>query len=226
MSERKNHTKRETQQKILLKFIDGPVKLLIRHNVTPNILSYLGFLFSLTTAILLAFDSLHFPFWIAWITPFIFFWSGALDVFDGEVARRTNSNSMVGAFLDSNLDRLSDAVIVIGLILGNYIHYILGYIMLFLILMISYIRSKAESQGINMRGIGFMERAERLIILWFLFIGEIEIYFFTNLVLGYHFTLFIPISMIVFTILLLLTVIQRIVFSLKKLRKIDAQNIN
>ncbi|NHJ24615.1 MAG: CDP-alcohol phosphatidyltransferase family protein [Candidatus Lokiarchaeota archaeon] len=225
MSNNKNYlTKRENQRRILNRFIDRPVKYLVKHKISPDTLSYIGFLFSLATAICITFDGLHFPFVIAWITPLLLFWAGALDVFDGEVARRTNANSMVGAFLDSNLDRLSDAILIISLILGNYINYLLGSIILFLVIMISYIRAKAENQGIDMRGVGMMERGERLIILWFGFIAEIELYFFTNLIFGTPFKWFFPIFISIFTLLLALTVIQRLVFSFRALRKLDNQN--
>ena len=220
----RNVAKRENQRRILIKFIDGPVKYLVKHNINPDILSYIGFLFSLATAICLALDGLHFPFAIAWITPFLFFWAGALDVFDGEVARRTNTNTTTGAFLDSNLDRLSDSLIIIALILGNYLNYLLGCIILFLIIMIPYIRAKAESQGVDMKGVGIMERGERLIVLWFGFIAEIELYFFINLFFNTPPTWFFPIFIAVFTLLLAFTVIQRFVFSFIALRKLDAQN--
>jgi len=218
------NNKRSNQRRFLDKFIELPVKLLIKHKISPTILSYIGFLCSVSVAFLLSIGGLHFPFCIAWIVPFILFWAGAFDVFDGEVARRTNLNSKAGAFLDSNLDRLSDAALIIGLILGNFLHYILGYIILFLIIMISYIRARAENEGIDMKGVGFMERADRLIILWFAFIAEFWIYYLSKLILGTPFTLFFPIFILFFTGLLILTIVQRLIFSFKALNKLDAQN--
>lgn len=215
--------KRKHQRQILLKFIDTPVKFLVKHHVTPNTLSLFGFLCSLSVAFFIAMDGLHFSIWFAWIVPFLLFWAGAFDVFDGEVARRTHQKSKAGAFLDSNLDRLSDAIIIIGLILGNYINYFVGYLLLFLTIMISYVRAKAENENIEMRGIGFMERAERLIILLFAFITEFWVYFLSNLFLGYRITLFFPIFIILYICLLILTMVQRISFSVKSLRKIDAK---
>lgn len=218
------NNKRSNQRRFLDKFIELPVKLLIKHKISPTVLSYIGFLCSVSVAFLLSIGGLHFPFCIAWIVPFILFWAGAFDVFDGEVARRTNLNSKAGAFLDSNLDRLSDAALIIGLILGNFLHYILGYIILFLIIMISYIRARAENEGIDMKGVGFMERADRLIILWFAFICEYWIFFLSNLFYGAPFTLFFPIFILFFTGLLILTIVQRLIFSFKALNKLDEQN--
>jgi len=216
--------KRSNQRRIIGKFIDLPVNFLIKHKFSPTILSYMGFLCSLSVAFLLSIGGLHFPFYTAWMVPFILFWAGAFDVFDGEVARRTNSNSKAGAFLDSNLDRLSDSVLIIGLILGNSLHYILGYILLFLVIMISYIRARAENEGIDMKGIGFMERAERLVILWLAFMAEFWIYTLSKLILGTSFTWFFPIFTLFFTGLLILTIVQRLIFSFKALNKIDEQN--
>ena len=215
--------KRSNQRRIIGKVIDLPVNFLIKHKFSPTILSYMGFLCSVSVAFLLSIGGLHFPFCIAWIVPFILFWAGAFDVFDGEVARRTNLNSKAGAFLDSNLDRLSDAALIIGLTLGNYLHYILGYILLFLVIMISYIRARAENEGINMMGVGFMERAERLVILWLAFMAEWWIYTI-GIILGTPFTLFFPIFILFFTALLILTIVQRLIFSFKALNKLDEEN--
>jgi archaetidylinositol phosphate synthase len=152
------------------------------------------------------------------------FWAGAFDVFDGEVARMTHEISNSGAFLDSNLDRLSDAVIVLGLVIGGYYNYIIGFVILFLIIMISYIRARAENEGIYMKGVGFMERAERMIILFFSFIVEFWIYFLSNLFYGAPFELFFPIFTIIFIGLLILTIAQRLIFSFKELSKIETRD--
>jgi archaetidylinositol phosphate synthase len=156
----------------------------------------------------------------------VLFWAGAFDVLDGEVARRTKNISKSGAFLDSNLDRLSDAILVLGLIMGGYFNYVIGFAILFLIIMISYIRARAENEGIDMKGVGFMERAERLIFLFFAFILEFWIYFLSNLMYGTPFMLFFPIFTLIFTGLLVLTVIQRLLFSFKSLRKIETLDKN
>ncbi len=222
----KSNDKRSNQRRIIGKAIDLPVNFLIKHKFSPTILSYIGFLCSVSVAFLLSIGGLRFPFYTAWMVPFILFWAGAFDIFDGEVARRTNSNSKAGAFLDSNLDRLSDSVLIIGLILGNFLHYILGYIILFFVIMISYIRARAENEGIDMRGVGFMERAERLVILWLAFMVEWWIYTISKLILGTPFTWFFPLFMLFFTGLLILTIIQRLIFSFKALNKLDAQNKN
>lgn len=220
------NAKRNNQRRLLNKFVDPPVNLLIKYGFTPNILSLCGFFCSMLVAVLLAWGGLHFPFPIAWIVPFVMFWAGAFDVFDGEVARRTDNISKSGAFLDSNLDRLSDASLVLGLILGGYFNYVVGFVILFLIIMISYIRSRAENEGIDMKGVGFMERAERLIILWFAFISEFWIYYLSNLLYGTPFTLFFPLFTLGFIALLLLTVVQRLLFSFKSLSKIETHDKN
>ncbi|NVM45853.1 MAG: CDP-alcohol phosphatidyltransferase family protein [Candidatus Lokiarchaeota archaeon] len=220
------NVKRSNQRRILNKFVDLPVKLLIKHGFTPNILSFCGFFCSITVAVLLAWGGLHFPFPLAWIVPFVMFWAGAFDAFDGEVARRTGNISISGAFLDSNLDRLSDAAIILGLVMGGYFNYVIGYVILFLIIMISYIRARAENEGIDMKGVGFMERAERLIIFWFAFIFEFWIYFLSNLFYGAPFRLFFPIFTVIFTGLLILTIIQRLLFSFKSLYKLEAHDKN
>jgi CDP-diacylglycerol--glycerol-3-phosphate 3-phosphatidyltransferase len=93
------------------------------------------------------------------------------DVLDGAVAKASGTASPRGAFFDSVIDRISDA-----LLLGGVAWYlastqpgrvpVLALAVLAASLLISYERAKAESLGFDARG-GLMERAERLIVLGF-----------------------------------------------------------
>ncbi len=232
-------TLKRVRQKELLhrynRYIDRPVKFLIKHNISPNEITYLGFMISLAAAILIAIGWVYFSYWFAWIVPFLMGLAGAFDLFDGEVARRTDKETRAGAFLDSNLDRISDAVFILGLIFGGLVNYLLGYIILFLVIMISYTRSRAENEGVNMKGVGFMERAERIMFMMFALLAEMWFYFLTLLILGAPITIFVPIitsipvtpiffiSIIIYTLALIYTVAQRLIFTFKTL---NHQNLN
>jgi archaetidylinositol phosphate synthase len=90
--------------------------------------------------------------------------SGVFDVFDGSIARYHERTSDFGAFFDSNMDRITDAIIIIGLMLGGYATWIIGGLAIHSSLMVSYTRASAESKGISCN-VGIAERATRLIIL-------------------------------------------------------------
>lgn len=91
------------------------------------------------------------------------------DVLDGAVAKASGTASPRGAFFDSTMDRVADAVL-----LGGVAWYLdtttdgrvalLPMAVLGASLLISYERAKAESLGFDARG-GLMERAERLVLL-------------------------------------------------------------
>lgn len=93
------------------------------------------------------------------------------DVLDGAVAKASGTASPRGAFFDSTMDRVADAVL-----LGGVAWYLdstepgrialLPMAVLGASLLISYERAKAEALGFDARG-GLMERAERLILLGF-----------------------------------------------------------
>lgn len=230
MNEIEDTNKRVRQREFSNRYIDRPVEFLIKHNFTPNKISYIGFIFTVVASLLIAIYGLYFSIWLSWIIPVILGTAGAMDLFDGEVARRTNNETQSGAFLDSNLDRLSDAIFVLGLIYGGLVSYILGYIILFLVIMISYIRSRAENEGVNMKGVGFMERAERILFLLFTLIIELIIYFLTKLILDEPLTIFIPfvtripvtpvflISILIYTFTLIFTILQRLNYTFKVLK--------
>ncbi len=91
--------------------------------------------------------------------------SGFFDIIDGNVARMTRQSSKKGAFLDSSLDKLAEAIIFIGIAAGSLADPLLCMIALSLSLMVSYVRARAGSFGIELKGIGIGERAERLLII-------------------------------------------------------------
>ncbi len=95
--------------------------------------------------------------------------SAVPDVLDGAVAKASGTASPRGAFFDSVVDRVSDALILIGVAWyfsnthgGNWA--LLPMAVLAASMLISYERARAESLGFDARG-GLMERAERLILL-------------------------------------------------------------
>jgi archaetidylinositol phosphate synthase len=91
--------------------------------------------------------------------------SGFFDIVDGSVARVSKRSTSRGAFLDSNFDKISEALIFIGIAIGGLSSPILAMIALSTSILVSYIRARAESLGIELKGIGIGERAERLLIL-------------------------------------------------------------
>lgn len=90
------------------------------------------------------------------------------DLFDGALAKASNTSSQRGAFFDSVIDRVTDA-----LLFGGVAWYfasdesphmaMLPFAILALSSVISYQRAKAESLGLDAKG-GLMERAERIIL--------------------------------------------------------------
>jgi len=91
--------------------------------------------------------------------------SGFFDIVDGSVARVTKQASKKGAFLDSSFDKMSEVVIFAGIAFGNLANPFWCLLALGLSILVSYTRARAESLGIELKGIGIGERAERMLIL-------------------------------------------------------------
>jgi CDP-diacylglycerol--glycerol-3-phosphate 3-phosphatidyltransferase len=95
--------------------------------------------------------------------------AGLFDALDGAVARESNRMSSFGAFLDSTLDRLSEAAIFVGIVFfyaaaaRPYEALLAGVAMTFSLLT-SYARARAEGLGIECQ-VGLLERAGRVLIL-------------------------------------------------------------
>lgn len=91
--------------------------------------------------------------------------AGFFDMVDGSVARVTGKMSKRGAFLDSSFDKVAETAIFFGIALGGLAQPTWVMLALALSLLVSYTRARAESLGVELKGIGIGERAERLLIV-------------------------------------------------------------
>jgi CDP-diacylglycerol--glycerol-3-phosphate 3-phosphatidyltransferase len=141
---------------------------LARTRITPNALTVSGISLCLAASALVLFENRN---------EILFFWLGAvlfvagslLDILDGALARTSGKGTPFGAFLDSTLDRVSEAFMLgaIALVfarhgdtvaLGVTIAGIAGSFL------VSYTRARAEALGL--RGdVGIGSRAERVVVI-------------------------------------------------------------
>ena len=99
--------------------------------------------------------------------------SSFLDLVDGSVARVTGRSSLLGAYLDTIMDRYVEFIIILGLLFTGLPGFVLPasawiFIYLFGAMMTTYSKAAAREKGLvrnELKG-GILERAERLIILF------------------------------------------------------------
>ena len=148
-----------------LRLIDPVANWLVKRKVHPNTITVIGTLCTLVGGIIYGTGHIRTGGWFLGLTALF-------DVLDGTVARRSNTSSQFGAFLDSTLDRLADGF-VLGVIAVFYatsrlhgsvpllITALLGLIGAFLT---SYTRARAESLGLDAK-VGLLQRPERVVLL-------------------------------------------------------------
>jgi CDP-diacylglycerol--glycerol-3-phosphate 3-phosphatidyltransferase len=137
------------------------VQLLARTSITPNAISWFGFVLILVTAWLILTG--HF-----FIAGFAVLVSGFFDMLDGALARSTNRVTKFGAILDSTLDRFSEAVLLLSLLpayASQQSNLGIAFVGLALVgsYLVSYVRARAEGMGIKCE-VGILTRPERVII--------------------------------------------------------------
>ena len=143
--------------------ITEPLKtVLVKSRLKPNTLTWLALAISIIAAGAIATNHLL-------IGGFLVLLSGLFDIMDGALARSTNQVTRFGALLDSTFDRISDAVLLLGLLVlylinGGTIEMVLIFLALVGSFLTSYVRARAEGIGINCP-VGLFTRAERVIIL-------------------------------------------------------------
>ncbi len=91
------------------------------------------------------------------ISGIMFLFGSLLDAFDGELARRIDQETKVGAFLDSLTDRLGEGALLLGVLYyeslkGDELTAFIVALALFSSLLVSYIRARVESLGLSSSG--------------------------------------------------------------------------
>jgi phosphatidylglycerophosphate synthase len=142
------------------------VRPLAAIGLTPNIATVLGLLMNGVTAAVLAAGHLR-------IGGALVLFAGIFDMFDGALARVQNKKTRFGAFFDSTLDRYSEGLVLLGVLLYALAQppsparpwvVALTYLAGLSSLMVSYAKARAEGLGIECK-IGLMARPERVLLL-------------------------------------------------------------
>jgi len=138
------------------------VWLLAKTSITPNTITWLGFLLSVGAVALIVTEYLL-------AAGFVVLVAGLCDMLDGALARLTNRATRFGAILDSTLDRITEAILLLGiLVLFARAQFTIGIIVVGIALssslLVSYVRARAEAIGLQCE-VGLFTRVERVIIL-------------------------------------------------------------
>src|SRR3989449_2227283 len=146
------------------RIIDAMVRWLAHGHISPNILTIIGVAINVGSGLLFGYGS--------------FFWAGIVliianlfDMLDGQVARLSGRVTSFGGFLDSSLDRLSDMVVFVGLMVfyarDTEFHSTLNVFLagtgMMGSVMVSYASARAESM-IPKCDVGFLRRPERVVL--------------------------------------------------------------
>jgi len=130
--------------------------------VTPDLLTVAGLLLAVAAGISVGAGALR-------LGLLLVILAALPDLLDGAVAKAGNTASQRGAFFDSVIDRVTDALLLGGVAWYLASHdsahmSVLPFAVMAVSATISYERAKAESLGLQAKG-GLMERAERIILL-------------------------------------------------------------
>lgn len=142
--------------------IDPIARMINLIGISPNVLTVLGLTANAAVGLVIARG--HFR--LAGVLAIL---ASLFDAFDGALARASGQTSSFGAFLDSTLDRFSEAVVYLGLLLyyaqqDRRTEVVLIYVTIVGSLMVSYTRARAEGLGLQCK-VGLLTRAERICLL-------------------------------------------------------------
>jgi len=148
-----------------MSIINAMVRWLAFGGVNPNILTVIGVTINVGCSVLFGFGE----FFLAGIVLIV---ANLFDMLDGNVARLTGRVTRFGGFLDSSLDRLSDMVAFLGIIIfyasntpdHSLLNVTLAGIGMIFSVMVSYTTARSEGFGVK-ANIGFLQRPERIVLL-------------------------------------------------------------
>ena len=152
-------------RKAIAYYLTRPVVgFMARTPVTPNAITWSGFLLAIGAAALVITGHLFIAGWVVLFASFF-------DILDGALARYTSRTTQFGAVLDSTLDRLTEAVLLLSILifylLGDSLS-VVGILLVCLALvsspLVSYVRARAEAMGLDCQ-VGLFTRAERVVVL-------------------------------------------------------------
>ena len=152
----------ETIQQRSRKVAEWAVGPLAQCGLTPNQLTIVGLLLNAAAGVILSRGRLP-------TGGIAVLGASAFDLFDGALARVSGRKTRFGAFLDSTVDRYSEALLFFGLLvwhirISNRIGVCLCYFSLLGSLMVSYTRARAEALDLDC-SVGWLQRPERMILL-------------------------------------------------------------
>ena len=184
------------RHKLAERFTTPTARVLSKTGVTPNTLTVMGFLVSVAAGVLIATE-----YFLA--GGLVVLLAGAFDLLDGPLARTTGKTSKFGGFLDSTLDRLSEAAVLAGILAYYAFHEgtwesLLAFGCFVGSVMVSYLRARAEGLGVKCE-VGIFTRVERVIVMSI------------GLIVGQWVDLAIPIMLGIVTALAFVTVLQRLI---------------
>jgi phosphatidylglycerophosphate synthase len=145
--------------------LNAMVRQMARLNPNPNLLSVIGLCINIFAAVLYGCGRFFYA-------GLVMIFANIFDMLDGRVARSTGRVTKFGAFLDSSLDRLSDMVVFLGIIIfysrdtqyHSTLYAALTGAALIGSVMVSYTSARAESL-IPKCDVGFLRRPERVVLL-------------------------------------------------------------
>ena len=148
-----------------LRLIDPVANWLVKRGVHPNTITVIGTFCTLVGGTIYATGHIRTGGWFLGLTALF-------DVLDGTVARRSNTSSTFGAFLDSTLDRLADGFVLGGLAVFYATSQLHGSVPLLVVALLgligafltSYTRARAEALGLDAK-VGLLQRPERVVLL-------------------------------------------------------------
>lgn len=133
-----------------------------RMGIHPNTVTVLGMLLQIGVAVLFGLGHIILGGWLLLaVAP--------VDALDGALARALGKESRFGAFLDSTLDRVSDAALILGFVayyMGQEAHLEVALLLVSLVaaMLVSYIRARAEAAGFPCK-VGLLTRLERILLI-------------------------------------------------------------
>lgn len=197
-------------------WVNDPIaKFFVKIRLSPNMITFIGFVVSVISAFFYGVGLFGYAGWIM-------IFGATFDMFDGKVARLTNTSSRSGAYFDSVMDRYGEGVVLLGLAYYYRSSWMLLVVIIALIgsTLVSYTRARGEGVGVVCKK-GAMQRPERIAYL-----GVASIFqpMMDSLVSGFWNNppaVLVIGALLIIALMTLVTSVQRMIYIMNELDNMD-----
>ena len=193
-----------TLRPFVSKVIEPLADIFVRYEVSPDSVSIVSLICAFFSGISFYYSSTSKEFIL--LAGIMVIFNSVFDALDGVIARKSNSVTLRGDFLDHIIDRYSDVFIICSIFFAGYVNWQIGVVAIVGVLLTSYLGIQAQALHLGRYYGGLMGRADRLVVVM---LASFANYIYMDSILGFS---ILGWAVVIIALTSHITAVQRILY--------------